>query len=181
MKERKGGAVYTIDLATILQLLREFRRSGVLQAELPAGLPRLKQASQVVIELSQGEVASCFVKNARGQTLLTSQEALQGVSTAGVLNWVFQQAASSSQASTSSPQGQSPASTPPPPRSPVPRRLRYISTADSERWPLLHRQTFVLVNGKRNIEQIAATLAQPVFTIEGVLKDLRSIGAVELA
>ena len=176
--------MYTIDLATMLRLLREFRRSGILQAELPSGLPRLKQACQVVIELSQGEVASCFVKNAGGRTLLANQEALRSVSTLEKLNWVFRQSAVTGQESTppqTVPFAQSPTLPPPPPRSPVPRRLRYVSMTDTERWPLLHRQIFVLVDGRRSVEQIAATLAQPIYTIEGVLRDLRSIGIIDIS
>lgn len=180
--------MYAIDLATILQLLREFRRSGILQAELPAGLPRFKQLCQVVIELSQGEVTSCFVKNASGQTLLSNYEALQELSLLEKVNWEFNE---SPERPATSP-GQAPAPPPPQafrppprqtptfPRSPVPHRLFYVSAADASNWPLLHRQTFVLVDGKRSIEQIAAILSQPVHTVDGILQDLRSIGVVAL-
>ncbi len=179
--------MYTIDLATILQLLREFRRSGILQAELPSGLPRFKHPCQVVIELSQGEVVSCFVKGTKGQTLLVDHEALQTVSTLGKLNWEFNQspttpAASASQVSVSSPQA-SRATSPPTsayPHSPIPWRLRSVSVAGASNWPPLHRQTFVLVDGNRNVEQIAAILLQPVYIVEGVLQDLRSIGVIAL-
>jgi hypothetical protein len=85
----KGHALYTIDLVTILQMLREFRQTGTLRADLPSGLPRLKQPCFVITELVNGEMTACYVKDARGQILLSAQRAYQVISDAGKLNWVF--------------------------------------------------------------------------------------------
>ncbi len=182
--------MYTIDLATILQLLREFRRNGILQAELPSGLPRLKQPCQVVIELVEGEVSSAFVKNTKGQTLLMNVEALQAVATLGKLSWVFNQS-STSPAPSALPAASAPqkhpsqfSSTQPQmlaiPRSPVPRRRLYISPEELNRWPLRHRQVFVLIDGERNREKIAAILNLPIPLVAGVLQELQSLGIIEL-
>jgi hypothetical protein len=196
--------VYTIDLAKILQILREFRRNGILQAELPAGLPRLKQPCQIVIELVGGEVASAFVKNTKGQTLLVNDEALQAVAAVGKLTWVFDQLPSSP----SAPPPFAASVTPVPPvipalpaprtpqtrplqdpftqpqmlafpRSPIPRRLMYLSQEEIARWPVRHRQVFVLIDGQRNREKIAAVLGLPIPLVSGVLQELQSLGIIE--
>jgi|GEM_PF-1048027 hypothetical protein len=88
-EKTKGHAVYTIDLAAILQLLRDFRRSGMLRAEVSAGLARLKKPCVVILELQHGEVVSCHVKDTKGQTLLSGQEAFRAVDAAGTLTWIF--------------------------------------------------------------------------------------------
>lgn len=192
--------MYTIDLATILQLLREFRRTGILQAELPAGLSRFKQPCQVVIELVRGEVTSAFVKNTRGQTLLANDEALQAVGVLGKLTWVFDQLPGPITPTTTAPTPpatSAPSAVPVPqthplsfsstqpqlptlPRTLVPHRLLYLSQEDINRWPLRHRQVFVLIDGQRSREKIAAILALPVPLVAGVLQELQSLGIIEL-
>lgn len=255
--------MYTIDLATILQLLREFRRDGILQAKLPTGLPRLKQPCQVVIELMAGEVSSAIVKNMKGQTLLVDNEALQAVEALGKLNWVFDQSASvtarsaigqtnpifpsvpttvrsrKSQtgpifppvpvparsrtgqtgpifppmpAASRSLQGQtgpiismpSTGQTGPifPPVSPhqtrllqnstfqpqvpaplktlVPHRLMNLSQEEINRWPLRHRQVFVLIDGQRSRERIATILVLPLSVVSNVLQELQSLRIIEM-
>ncbi|HET8840887.1 MAG TPA: hypothetical protein VFN35_05435, partial [Ktedonobacteraceae bacterium] len=81
--------MYTIDLTTILQLLREFRRTGILRAELSSGVRDLKQPCLAVIELLDGEVVTCHVKDTKGQTLFQDGEAYDAMASAGKQNWIF--------------------------------------------------------------------------------------------
>jgi hypothetical protein len=196
--------VYTIDLATLLQLLREFRRSGLLRTEISSGLPRLKKPCFVIVELQRGEMIACHVKDSRGQTLLTGQDAIRAVSAAGKLNWVFdampEQALSGGQPnrnSLSGPLGQMPPLPPnrsqtsptlPVPRWPadftqrslVPHRLIEMGPMDMNGWPRRHRQVYVLIDGIRNAEKIAAMLSLPALFVEEVLREIQSIGAIVL-
>jgi hypothetical protein len=203
----KGHAVYTIDLATILQLLREFRRSGMLRTEIPAGLPRAKKPCFVVIELQRGEMVSCQVKDAKGQTLLSGREAEQAVGAVGKLNWIFDAYADQETPGSQPvvPARSAPRNTDPlrntgplpsfqtPPGLPVPqgftnpaqyayvpRRLLELNSVDMQAWPRRHRQVYVLVDGTRSIGQIAAMLSQPPQIIETVLREIQLTGAITL-
>lgn len=199
----KGHAVYTIDLVTILQLLREFRRSGILRTEIPAGLPRLKKPCFVVIELQRGEMAVCHIKDARGQTLLSGQEAFRAVAGAGKLNWVFDEHTGHElpgELPEPGPQGgfgepvstkrgllQVPPAAPPPlwsadsaRHSLIPRRLLEFNPAALSGWPHRHRQVYILIDGTRSIGQIAAMLSQPPQLVEAVLREIQSTGAIAL-
>lgn len=195
--------MYTIDLLTILQLLREFRRSGILRTEIPAGLARLKQPCFVVIELLRGEVIACHVKDSKGQTLLSEQNAFEAVSAAGKLNWVFD-TVPEYELSGRQPRGRplpgsvqtsplttGPLQTPPalpvaprtgnlPYRARVPRRLLQLSQAEVSAWPRKHRQVYVLIDGMRSVEKIAAMLSAPSQAVEEVLQEIQATGAIIL-
>lgn len=222
-EKTKGHAVYTIDLAAILQLLREFRRSGILQAQVPAGLARSKKPCVVVIELQLGEVVACHVKDTKGQTLLSGQEAFRAVDAAGTLTWIFD--AHEEQNTTGRQTGvlnwpggrprnntgwlQTPPALPVPPRhsnpalpvpprhsnpampvpqysanpapsSLIPRRLLELHPARISGWPRRHWQVYLLVDGTRCVEQIAAMLSQPPQIVEQVLREIQATGAITL-
>lgn len=189
--------MYTIDLVTIVKLLREFQRSGILRTEISAGLPRFKQPCLVVIELLRGEVLACYVKDSKGQTLLADQEAFQAVSAVGKLNWVFEALPMEGLPSGQKPTGAQPAIAPPssprqagmsttspnlpvqrPSRqlmrvSPVPRIVRSVSQAEVNTWSRRHWQVFLLIDGVRDVDKIASMLAQPPRVIEELLRDLQ--------
>lgn len=233
-EKTKGHAVYTIDLEAILQLLREFRRSGMLRTEAPAGLARLKKPCVVVIELQHGEVVSCHVKDTKGQTLLSGQEAFRAVDAAGTLTWIFdaheEQSATGKQTGVLNWPGgtsrnnsgwlQTPPALPVPPRpsnpalpvpprssnpvlpvplrssnpalpipqpstnpapySLIPRRLLELHPARISGWPRRHWQVYLLVDGTRCVEQIAAMLSQPPRIVEQVLREIQATGAITL-
>lgn len=224
--------MYTIDLAAILQLLREFRRSGILQAQVPTGLARMKKPCVVVIELQHGEVVSCHVKDTKGQTLLSGQEAFRAVDAAGTLTWIFD--AHEEKSTTGRQTGvlnwpggtsrnntgwlQTPPALPVPPRpsnpalptpqhltnpaltvpprpsnpatpqhlanpapySLIPRRLLELHPARISGWPRRHWQVYLLVDGTRCVEQIAAMLSQPPQIVEQVLREIQATGAITL-
>lgn len=205
----KGHAVYTIDLATLLQLLSEFQRSGTLQAEVPAGLPGLKQPCVVVVELLAGKMISCYVKDDKGRSLLVDQGASQIIFAAGKLNWVFRAGSNLDTLdreqfpNSSLPRSvrTSPLNTGPlgnsgplissggpntevPPyfsrSSPIPKHVFRLSTAQINAWPRRYRQIYVLIDGTRNVERIAAILSQSPQAVEEALLAMQSTGAIRL-
>lgn len=202
--------MYTIDLTTLLQLLREFRRTGVLRAELPSGVRDLKRPCLAVIELLNGEVVTCQVKDTKGQTLFWNQEAYEAIVGVGKLNWVLD---SLSEAELPSRQGlsnrpfrettppttgpvQMPLAWPGPPGpnvtarlsgqasisrlSRVPRHRIRPTQRDINAWPRLHRQIYILIDGARSVERIAAMLSQPAQIVEQVLQEIEATGAILL-
>jgi hypothetical protein len=207
--------MYTIDLVTLLQLLGEFHRSGILRTELLPGLPGLNRRCYVVVELRNGVMASCAVKDVQNSFLLTDQKAFQVISAAGNLNWEFEE--SSTQMPDESFRQQSPSgplSTPPitaplrsitdplprvpsaplkPPTTtplpgqapffyapPTPRQRFSVSNADINRWPRKYRQVYMLIDGERDVEKIAAMLSLSPQAVEDVLRDLQSNGVIVL-
>lgn len=193
--------MYTLDLVTILRLLREFQRSGILQTRLPSGLQDLKLPCVVVIELLRGEMTACHVKDIRGQTLLADQEAFEAISVMGKLNWTFEALpehellsrrritgllpAPSTHLSAGPPQTPLAASTLERPayfshRPLVPRRLFSLNQHEINSWPRRHRQVYVLIDGVRSVEKIAAMLSQPPHMIEKILREIESVGVIVL-
>ena len=146
----------------------------------------------------------CHAKDAKGQTLLSGQEAFRAISAAGKLNWIFDavleqelpggqqskqefpgQAAPTShlnpgfrQTSPSLPVPQWPVKFSQ--RSLVPQRLIALGYADINGWPRRHRQVYVLIDGVRSVEKIAAMLSQPSQLIEEVLREIQATGAIIL-
>lgn len=193
--------VYTIDLMTLLQLLREFRRTGILQAELSAGVRDLKQPCLAVIELLNGEVVTCHVKDTRGQTLFQDREAYEAVASAGKLNWVFnilaeeelpgRQGSSTRSligpfSRTTGPIQMSPVLPGPPEQTRIarleriPRHRVRLTYREVNAWPRRHRQVYILIDGVRNVEKIAAMLSQPAQIVEQVLREIEATGAILL-
>jgi hypothetical protein len=180
----KGRGVYTIDLATILQLLHEFHRNGILQAELPSGVPGFKRYCLVLIDLAEGKIVSCHIKNGSGQTLLAGDDALIVVHDLGKLEWTFTSQQESSLLSLRDSTMDIPvvrAMTPMPAQSPIPRRIVQVGQEDLNSWPRKYRRVFVLIDGERSAEKIAAILSLPPGGVEAVvevLRKLQSIGVI---
>ncbi len=80
---------YTIDLDTILQILRGFQKSGTLSGELPARKLGNKVAWQAQLRLLDGEVVTCVVLNENGAAVRSGEDALKALQKAGNLNWTM--------------------------------------------------------------------------------------------
>lgn len=182
----KGRGVYTIDLATILQLLHEFHRNGILQAELPSGVPGYKKYCQVLIDLAEGKIISCHIKNGSGQTILAREDALSVVYDLGKLEWTFTPRQESPLLSLRDSSMDIPVvrpMTPMPAQSPIPQRIVQVGQEDLNSWPRKYRRVFVLIDGERSVEKIAAILSLPPGGVEEVvevLHKLQSIGVIAM-
>lgn len=191
--DAKGHILYTLDLVTLLRLLSEFRRTGILQAELSAGLPQIKKPCLAVVELLDGEMVACQVKEARGQTLLTDQEAYETVATQGKLNWDFRALPAEDLPSKRQEAKLSSGLFPTPKaltgplwavgfslRSWVPQRVLRLNNSEINTWPRRYRQVYILIDGVRDVEKIAAMLSQPVQFVEEVLREMQATGTILL-
>lgn len=182
----KGRGVYTIDLATILQLLHEFHRNGILQADLPSGVPGFKKHCLVLIDLAEGKIISCHIKNGSEQTFLAGENALSVVHSLGNLEWTFmprQEAPLLSLRDSSMDIPVVHAPTPKPVHSLIPRRVAQVGPEDLNAWPRKYRRVFVLIDGERSAEKIAAILSLPPGGVEevgAVLRKLQSIGVIAM-
>jgi len=190
--------MYTIDLATLLRLLQEFQRSGILTAELPSGVPGIKEPCHAWVELAEGKIISCHIKSRVGRNLLTGSQALSLLESLGTLDWSLEVVPRITQKLPSvrvSPVTQtlpamrvpsisqhlpavqvSPIAISPP----IPRRIAQIEQGELNLWPRTHRRVFALVDGSRNVNEIATMLSLTT-GVEGVmmvLRDLKAMGII---
>jgi hypothetical protein len=192
--------MYTIDLATLLRLLQEFQRSGILTAELPSGVPGTKEPCHAWVELAEGKMVSCHIKNRVGRNLLTGSKALSILKSLGTLDWSLEVVPRITQKlpsvrvppitqtlpamrvpsiSQPLPAVQVPPITVSPP---VPRRIAQIEQKELNLWPRTHRRVFALIDGNRNVNEIATmlSLSRGVEGVMTVLRDLKATGIIAI-
>jgi hypothetical protein len=79
--------VYSIDLKTLLQMLKEFHQTGRLQAPLPSNVMGQKGGGHILLDLVDGEIFECIIENASGRILSSGEKALQQAHRLGKLDW----------------------------------------------------------------------------------------------
>lgn len=172
--------MYYLDFATIIQLLKEFPRSGVLWAELPKGIMNTQETCWIQLRLLQGEITACQIIASRGGTIVADKNVLRKVEGLGPLEWTFGPLKGSPASPMNTLADDSPPTYLSVPISPyhsdtsntsnqlssflfalVPRRLttveqHLLNALTRQQWQIL-----ALVDGRRNIAQIAALLFSP--------------------
>ncbi len=179
--------MYELDLAAMIQLLQEFRQNVTLQTEL-RNINGMKGSFPVQIELFEGNLVACWIKSSTNQILYTNNEALQLLQSMGKLTWILNvhKGMSSSSSVFQEPQSRpiQPMLALPAPsrvlaspvkRIPIPRRTIQVSQGQINTWPRRHRMIYVLIDGKKNVQQIATILSLPNHIVERVLTDFQSI------
>jgi hypothetical protein len=187
---QEGEYMYYLDFATVIQLLKEFRRSGALQAELPKGIMNTQEPCWIQLKLLQGEITDCQIIAGSGETTVADKNLLHRIEGLGPLEWTFEPLKGSSTSLIHAPADKStptssihaPTDEPSPvylsvPTSPsppkpsassnqfslffsalVPRRLTTIEKHLLNALTRQQRRVLALVDGRRNIVQIAALL-----------------------
>ena len=165
-------STYTLDFDTIQQVMRAHRKTGILYAEAPSGVGKLREACRIEIKIMAGDIASCTVVGNSGR-YLTGTEASQGLARLGRIRWTF-----------TPQQGGGTSATPVIPTqkevSPYPRRSAYLDQEQMRSWPRLHRSVFALADGSKSIIKIAEVLVVPPEIVNKVLQDLQSIGVITI-
>lgn len=164
--------MYTLDFETIKQVMQEHQKTGLLSAEMPAGLAGLREPCRIEINILAGNIVSCAIVGDSGR-FLTGNEAAQELARLGRIRWTFtpQQRASTQPV---------PAIAKPVKVSPFPRRTLQVEQWQIQSWPRLHRTVFALADGTKPVTKIAEMLSAPPDLIERALRDLQSIGAIIL-
>lgn len=164
--------MYTLDFETIKQVMQEHQKTGLLSAEMPAGLAGLREPCRIEINILAGNIVSCAIVGDSGR-FITGNEAAQELARLGRIRWTFtpQQRASTQPV---------PAIAKPVKVSPFPRRTLQVEQWQIQSWPRLHRTVFALADGTKPVAKIAEMLSAPPDLIERALRDLQSIGAIIL-
>ncbi len=189
--------MYYLDFATVIQLLKEFRRSGVLQAELPKGVMNTQEICRIQFKLHQGEITDCQIIASRGEIIVVDKNVLRQVEGLGPLEWTFGLLKGSSTSPINASVDDSSPNYLSVPLSPlssnqlssfvfalVPRRLTTVEQHLLNTLTRQQRRVLALVDGKRNVSQMAALLfsssniesgAEEVLTLLQELEALRII------
>jgi hypothetical protein len=165
-------STYTLDFETIQQVMQEHRKTGLLYAEIPSGVVKLRESCRVEIKIVTGAIASCAIVGVSGRRLI-GKDATHELARLGRIRWTFtaqQEATTPSQATSSGPLPGVPAT--------FPRQYTYLSQAQMRTWPRLHRAVFALADGTKSIIKIAEILSVPPDLVEKTLRELQSIGVI---
>lgn len=163
--------MFYLDFTTILQLLKEFQRSGVLETELPKGIMNTQEPCRLQCKLLQGELTGYQILAGFGETFVVDEGLLRQIESLGPLEWTF----GPQQETTASPMhpAHNPASSAAPTSavspSPVPQPFAHFivlvprrpANLDQNELNILTRQqrrVLALVDGRRNVGQIATLL-----------------------
>lgn len=171
--------MYTLDFETIKQVMQEHQKTGLLSAEVPAGLAGLREPCRVEINILAGNIVSCAIVGDSG-SFITGNEATQELARLGRIRWTFtpqQRANTQPVPAIAKPM---PAVTKPVKVSQFPRRTLQVEQWQIQSWPRLHRTVFALADGTKPVTKIAEMLSTPPDLIERALRDLQSIGAIIL-
>nr|BBH94735.1 hypothetical protein KTA_29340 [Thermogemmatispora argillosa] len=168
--------MYRLDFETMKQVMREHRKTGLLYADLPAGVPGMPEPCRVEIILRAGNIVSCFFVGRSGRRL-KEEDASPKLARLGKLDWTFV------------PQEDvpiEPRSTPGQTRntttgsSAFPQRLLHLEQWQMVGWSRMHRMVFALADGTRSVEKIAEILSTSPEAVRAVLRDLQAIGVIRL-
>ncbi|QBD82958.1 hypothetical protein EPA93_46155 [Ktedonosporobacter rubrisoli] len=167
--------MYTLDFETMLQVMQEHQKTGLLYAELPAGTVGLQEACRIEIKLRVGTIVTCTIASKSGWRL-PDKKMIKKISQLGPLLWTFvPETTAVLPAAQSAPapiqQGEITF---------FPRRTVQIEQVQMRSWPRLHRGIFVLADGTRSIVKLAEILSVPPFQVERALYDLQSIGVIAM-
>lgn len=182
--------MHSLDFEMMAGVLQQFNYSGEAHADIPAQAT-IRGGGQVILAVKDGRIVSCVILNDSGQKLYHDQQASRLLVKLGRLDWEL--------VPFSSPSLSSPPATPaptlpafqPPAKQPVqanfvqrnrpprhPRRLP-VSQTQLNTWSMRHRSVYMLCDGTRSSEHIAALLSRPHNLVEQTLNELRLSGAIE--
>jgi hypothetical protein len=164
--------VYTLDFETMKQVMQEHQKTGFLTAETPSGVKNLRGPCRIEIMLKAGDVVSCTLVGSNGGQL-TGKDAAQALIHLGRLDWTFMP----------EPEVIAPQARPAPIAEEnflFPRHSTRLKQGQIRNWPRMHRAVFALADGTKDVVKIAEMLSTSLDVVDGVLRDLRSIGVITM-
>ncbi|HLI91569.1 MAG TPA: hypothetical protein VKV37_22980 [Ktedonobacteraceae bacterium] len=163
--------MYTLDFATMKQVMQEHQKTGFLYAEVPLGVADRRGRWRVEIKLVSGSIVSCSLIDESGRRL-PEAESIRKLARLGPLHWTFVPQAVVAR----------PALTPPHPPGNLffPQRIVQVEQWQMRSWPRVHRAIFALADGTRSAAKIAEMLSLAPDLVEKALRDLQAIGVITL-
>jgi hypothetical protein len=167
--------MYTLDFRTVLQVMQEHQKTGLLYADVPPDAVGMREPCRIEVKLEAGTMVSCSIVTESGQRL-SEKESVRKISRLGALVWTFVPLAVAAQPAQPAQPAQSLALVPE--HASVPWRTLQVDQWQMRSWPRLHRAIFALADGTRSIAKIAAMLSVPPELVTQAVHDLRAIGVI---
>lgn len=191
---RKEGCVFCVDSITLHQIIQQYLYTGVFRAKIASNRHKMGEG-YIELEVKDGTVLNCYFITTLGQIYKWVQWETQ-LAPLGVLNWEQTSQSlikslpknsgeysirNSGEYSYRTTQGSIPAL--PAIQQPLPGapyRIATVSTSQQRGWPMLHRQVYSLIDGKRKIPDIAQVLRKTPQEIARVIDDLKHFGFIKI-
>jgi hypothetical protein len=153
--------------------MRAHKKTGHLYADLPSGVPSLREPCRVEIALKEGNIVSCSIISNRS-IFLTGDKAYQELIRMGPVRWTFvpQSPTTLLAGSASRPVEKREAA--------PPRRIGTVEQWQMRSWKRMHKLVYGLADGMRRVEEIAELLSTTPEAIKEVLHDLQSMHVITM-
>jgi hypothetical protein len=168
----------SLGLAFSLALFEQYRKSGLLQAELHH-VPGLRGRCKGYLHLVEGKVVTCYLEDTQGQRHPVSKDMLARLdSEKGPFEW--------SLIALPAPPPLTPREIPPRPilSSPIPRRIAALDLEKLEGWTYRHKMmlsiVFDVIDGQRTIEDIKVDTPLPPMIVEEALRILVALKVISI-
>ncbi len=166
--------MYQLDLKTIVSLLLAHAHTGLLRAELPAGILEHEETCVVTLTVVKGLLVSCAITDKESFPHVTGEQALNALTNVGPLNWTVTLQLSSSLLPPLSSQVSGRG------RNAIPRRLCEPQAAQLRVLTRTQRLVFSLINGKNSVTYIAYLLALSSTRVEQTMRELYQMNLLTL-
>jgi hypothetical protein len=170
--------MFSADYTTLRQIIHQFAYTGVFHAKV-AATRSLAQEGDIELHVNDGVILVCFFINVRGQRYKWDIWEEQ-LSKFGTLNWELISNA------LPAPLPQVPPAMPSQPSAPMQRYLGIsqqvipLSAAQMSQQPMICRQVYFLIDGRRQISDIAFILRKSPHEIAQVINYLMLQGFISL-
>jgi hypothetical protein len=190
--------VFCVDYATLYRIIRQYLFTGIFRAKVDVSRHNTEEG-YIELEVKNGAIVNCYFITMQGQVYQWEQWEEQ-LARYGVLNWEqtsqpfidpittnpneatridHQESAQPVQPTPPVPPTP-PAQSTLPPLLATPYRISVISASQQRGWPMLHRQVYSLIDGRRQLPEIAQMLRRTQQEIARVISDLRQYGFIQI-
>ena len=192
MGKRTAMQQYALTLDLLLHILQSHQQTHQVWALVPAEvLPALKGRAtrgtlcRVSLDVSQGQVVSCVIRDQQDRVLLEGPKALACVRSCEQVVWTVQTLPSASGLSVTDGGAHRLPSSVTSPASPMPWSARpppvLVQALDArllEAVSRSQRRLLLLINGKRSITELGAMLGMQRALVESTLRELEALGLI---
>ncbi|HLI90878.1 MAG TPA: hypothetical protein VKV37_19470 [Ktedonobacteraceae bacterium] len=167
--------MFSVDYATLQQIIQQFMYTGVFRAYVTE-TRLLPEEGSIELQAKEGNIIACRFITRQGQVYQWERWETELVRF-GILNWEM------TTASEAASQGPFPGSgrpaSPSPDtvfayqRAPAPHHTTSLHPSEISRWPMLYRQVYALIDGRRKVSDIAHMLHKSQREVAQIIENLR--------
>ena len=167
--------MFSVDYATLSQIIQQFLYTGVFRASV-ANSRFFAQEGRIELQAKEGVIIACRFVTRQGSISPLDRWEVR-LAQLGILNWELATSteAMSKRTSPSSEDSfsQQPSSALPRGRyAAAPHRAVVLPPAQIRQWPILYRQVYALIDGRRQLADIALTLRRSQQEIAQIIDEL---------